>query len=194
MTDPLLINQSLLKTNIDALKEGVALINALQPGQYVKGFKPAFQSTIGAHFRHVVEHYRCFFKQMPDGVFCYDSRDREQTLECEADYTIHAINEIINQFADVSDQAFVQPYKIIDEQSPAPVETNLHRELLFLQSHTLHHYAIIAAMTRSFGVVPDQDFGVAIATRSHQKCSESETAGSGELAMENHFEKNRAEG
>jgi len=173
MTNPLLINESLLQTNIEALNEGIELISVLEPGQYTKGFKPAFQSTIGAHFRHVVEHYRCFFKQMPDGVFCYDERDREQILECEADYTIVAINKIISEFAEMSDEAFDQTYTIMDEQSSGPIETNLRRELLFLQSHTIHHYAIIAAMTRSFGNQPQDDFGVAIATRNHQKCGES---------------------
>ena len=176
MTDSLLINKSLLQTNVDALKEGAELIGVLEPGQYIKGFKPAFQSTIGAHFRHVVEHYRCFFKQMPDGVFCYDERDREQILECDAEYMVEAINKVISQFADVSDPAFDQTYTLMDEQSLGPVETTLQRELLFLQSHTIHHYAIIAAMTRSFGNQPQEDFGVAIATRNHQKCSESATA------------------
>ena len=184
MSDLLLTNKALLQTNVDALKEGVELISVLEPGQYTKGFKPAFQSTIGAHFRHVVEHYRCFFKQMSEGVFCYDERDREQILECEADYAIESINKIINQFADVSDIAFEQTYTLKDEQSPNPVETNLQRELLFMQSHTIHHYAMIAAMTRSFGNQPQEDFGVAITTRTHQKCGESTSANTETPALE----------
>ena len=70
---------------------------------------------------------------------------------------------------EVEPQAFEQHYTIIDEQSDVPVQTNLERELLFLQSHTVHHYAIIGAMTRAFGNQTDDEFGVAIATRTHQK-------------------------
>ena len=69
----------------------------------------------------------------------------------------------------IEDQAFSESYTFVDEQSVEPIATNLQRELLFLQSHTVHHYAIIGAMTRAFGNQPDNEFGVAIATRTHQK-------------------------
>ena len=65
-------NNNLLQTNIDALEEGSALLALLNPDQYMQGYKPVFQSTIGAHFRHVLEHYRCFLKQYSSGELCYD--------------------------------------------------------------------------------------------------------------------------
>lgn len=176
MNHSLSINQSLIETNILALQEGIKNIEGLESGQYVQGFKPAFESTIGAHYRHVVEHYRCFFAQMDNRIFCYDHREREQSLECDALCTIEALNELIRQFGEIPIQAFSQAYTLVDEQAQAPVETNLHRELLFLQSHTVHHYAIIAAITRALGNQTEADFGVAIATRSYQKCSGSRAA------------------
>ena len=170
------LKQSLLETNIVALQEGADLLTLLEANQYSQGFKPAFQSTIGAHFRHVLEHYRCLLKQLKSGTVCYDSRERDQLLECDSAYANQTILELIDALRQVSDEDFERDLEMRDMQAEGFVSTNLHRELLFLQSHTAHHYAIIAAMTRAFGKQPDEDFGVAIATREHQKTSNTETA------------------
>ena len=159
----------MIETNVLALEEGAELLRVLENNQYTEGYKPAFHSTIGAHFRHVLEHYRCFLRQRECLQFCYDKRERDQQLESDAEYAESTINELILGLKEVEPQAFEQHYTIIDEQSDVPVQTNLERELLFLQSHTVHHYAIIGAMTRAFGNQTDDEFGVAIATRTHQK-------------------------
>ena len=162
-------NQKLIETNVLALEEGAQLLKVLKNNQYTEGYKPAFHSTIGAHFRHVLEHYRCFLRQRDCLQFCYDKRERDQQLESDSIYAKTTIDELISGLKMLDDQAFEKRYTIIDEQSDGPVETNLQRELLFLQSHTVHHYAIIGAMTRAFGNQPEDEFGVAIATRAHQK-------------------------
>lgn len=171
------LDQRLLESNISTLGEGAELIRLLEADQYVQGFKPAFQSTIGAHFRHVLEHFRCFISQMPSGQFCYDKRERDQLLECDAEYALKTIAGLRNSISLISAHDASKGFVIEDEQASLPVVTTLNRELLFLQSHTVHHYAIIGAMTRAFGNQPDQDFGVAIATRVHnEKCSENTTS------------------
>ena len=161
--------QRLIDTNILALQEGEKLLSVLKANQYTDGYKPAFQSTIGAHFRHVLEHYRCFFTQMESACFCYDKRERDATLECDSSHAEQTISYLIGLFGQLDHSQFEKAYTIDDEQSQGAVATTLERELLFLQSHTVHHYAIIGAMTRAFGNKPAADFGVAIATRSHQK-------------------------
>jgi uncharacterized damage-inducible protein DinB len=159
---------SLIQTNVLALEEGAELLAILEPEHYTAGCKPAFRSTIGAHFRHMLEHYKCFFAQLESAVFCYDDRERDQLLECDATYAARTINEVKNEFANLTQNKIHQSYQIADQQASGLVATSLHRELLFLQSHTVHHYAIIGAMARSFGKQPKDDFGVAIATRTHQ--------------------------
>lgn len=163
------LDQQLLKSNIRTLEEGAELIGLLKVDQYTQGFKPAFQSTIGAHFRHILEHYLCFLAQLPDGVFCYDKRERDQLLECDSSYALKTIDDILSGLRLGSLPCEPVKYFIEDEQTNGLIETNVNRELLFLQSHTVHHYAIIGAMTRAFGNQPDEDFGVAIATRVHNE-------------------------
>ncbi|MCH2190407.1 MAG: hypothetical protein MK188_05735 [Gammaproteobacteria bacterium] len=166
---------ALINSNISVLDEGIELIRLLEEGQYTKGFKPAFQSTIGAHFRHLLEHYRCFFTQMASKVFCYDLRERDQLLERDSAYALATIEELKRSLSRLSEgECGTDRYQIQDEQTSRPADTSLNRELLFLQSHTVHHYAIIAAMTRAFGKQPEQEFGVAIATRVHNEKSADE--------------------
>lgn len=169
--------KNLLQTNIDALEEGAALLALIKPEYYTQGFKPAFHSTIGAHFRHVLEHYRCFIKQLNDNAICYDSRERDQLLECDFEYAIQTISELKAELVDLQTIDLDHACQIVDQQASAPVSTTVYRELLFLQSHTMHHYAIIGAMTRSFGAQPAEDFGVAIATREHHKTSSEPVIG-----------------
>lgn len=162
-------SKKLLQTNIDALEEGAALLALLKPEQYTLGYKPAFLSTIGAHFRHVLEHYRCFINQIDSRQFCYDSRERDQLLECDYDYANQTIGQLVVALTELESQDLNHECELQDQQVSSAVRSTLFRELLFLQSHTMHHYAIIGAMTRTFGAQPADDFGVAIATREHQK-------------------------
>lgn len=162
-------NKNLLQTNIDALGEGAALLGLLEPEQYTRGSKPAFHSTIGAHFRHVLEHYQCFIRQLATGHICYDDRKRDLRLERDFDYANQTLIELQGALRDLEPDNLDISCQLNDQQATEPVSSSVFRELLFLQSHTMHHYAIIGAMTRTFGAQPSDDFGVAIATREHQK-------------------------
>ena len=160
-------SQGLIDANIQALKEGDELLLMLNAEQYGSGLKPAFQATIGAHYRHLIEHYRCLFNQVTKRVFCYDKRNRDEQLESDREYALRSIADIIGRLETIDLELFDQQYHIVDHQLAVPLVTTLERELLFLQSHTAHHYAIIAAMARGLGKQPMRDFGLAIATIKH---------------------------
>lgn len=170
-------NKNLLQVNIDALDEGVALLALLKVEQYTQSYKPAFNSTIGAHFRHLLEHYSCFIKQFESGVICYDERQRDQLIECDFTYAKQTIIELQDGLRDLQQTSLDQPCVVRDQQATVLVGSTLFRELLFLQSHSMHHYAIIGAMTRTFGIQPADDFGVAIATREHHKTNNESAIG-----------------
>ena len=172
------LNTSLLQTNVDALEEGATLLAAISAEQYTQGYKPAFHSTIGAHFRHVLEHYRCFVGQMSSGQICYDKRERDELLECNFDYAKRTVEELSNTLSSLPQDIVSRSCEVLDQQADGSVISSVHRELLFLQSHAMHHYAIIGAMARALGASPEADFGVAIATRTHHKCTDSQTTAS----------------
>ncbi len=169
--------QSLIDINIAGLQEGLNLLTLLNADQYMQGFKPAFQSDIGTHFRHVLEHYQCFFHQLAKAEFRFDERARDGRLETDIDYAKSTIQKLIKSLTQFDISLFEKEYTISEEYSDEgeknnlinQVTTTLERELMFLQSHTVHHYAMIAAMTRSLGIATDDEFGVAIPTRNFTK-------------------------
>ena len=168
-------NQNLIDLNITTLREGQYLLSLLNSDQYSQGFKPAFQSNIGTHFRHIVEHYQCFFTQLPDCAFRYDQRLRDQRLETDLAYAMETVTGLLACFHKLEDSLFDERYTVGEQTEEKEgidsdvivVDTNLPRELMFLQTHTVHHYAMIAAMCRGIGVSPEPGIGVAIPTRNY---------------------------
>jgi len=155
------------QANLNALNEGVELLTILDDSQYRQGCKPVFASTIGAHFRHVIEHYRCLFEQIDCGDFCYDQRERDAELEIDRNYALSAISDVCRLLDNLDVAHFEKKFRIFDHLTTSPLDTTLQRELMFLHSHTVHHYAIIAGMCRGQGIQPKCNFGVAIATQLH---------------------------
>ncbi len=54
-----------------------------------------------------------------------------------------------------------------DESSWAT--SSVERELQFLRSHTVHHFALIAVILRLSGLEPGEEFGVAPSTLRYRK-------------------------
>lgn len=160
--------QLLLEANIETLREGRELLDLLDQGLFQRPCRPAFQSTIGEHFRHILEHFVCFFEQLECNTICYDQRQRDRRLEQDFEFALETIAKLENELQNFDPSYFEKSYLICDQQTSGPIITSLERELLFLQSHTTHHYAIIAAIARAHGTQPQADFGVAIATRVFQ--------------------------
>ena len=160
--------KSFLQANVDALQQGLRFIHDLQSGQYTQECKPAFESTIGAHFRHILEHYHCFFAQLPSGLIRYDQRARQTSVEQDAALAATMLEEICDRLMQADYTAVPSTLKVQDQDTLEPVSSSLERELLFLQAHSVHHFAIIAALGRSMGMELEQGFGVAISTRIHQ--------------------------
>jgi len=180
--------QNLIDLNIAALQEGQRFLSLLNSKQYRQGFKPAFQSDVGTHFRHVLEHYRCFFSQLEKQEFRYDKRERDLRLETEIDYAKTSIEQLIFELSTVGPDIEEGSYTVAEQMEEAQsgshnlvkVATTIERELLFLQSHTVHHYAMIAAMCRGNGIYPEEGFGVAIPTRNHTQAIDKKQADSDE--------------
>jgi uncharacterized damage-inducible protein DinB len=157
--------EKLVDINIDALREGSLFLTALPAQQFTQSLRPTFESTMGAHFRHVLEHYRCFLRQLSNGCVCYDARERDQILERDREYALRTMQELIAGLNGLTNEPGL---KLKDGPSGLQLTTTTERELLFLQSHTVHHYAIVAAMGRQLGTDAAPGFGVALATQQHQ--------------------------
>ncbi|MCY3998575.1 MAG: hypothetical protein OXC92_11680 [Flavobacteriaceae bacterium] len=131
-----------------------------------------YDASIGEHFRHIIEFYRCCLFFRKDDVVNYDLRPRDKILENTPSAGVQAIDEIITCLQNLSD-----PEKInLNLQLECIVEadgiaTNLDRELAFCLDHCIHHQSIIkiGLKANELDHLVDKNFGVAFSTQTYRE-------------------------
>jgi uncharacterized damage-inducible protein DinB len=170
---------AVVKSNIYFLEQGISLLSSITDDQYSFNNGKYFRSGIGRHFRHIIEHYTSLINGYTEKIN-YDLRDRDLKLETNRKLAISKLRNIID-----SVEFFESNFELIDKKievksnegsgkldTPWSVST-VRRELQFLISHTVHHYALIALILKTMDVVVPEGFGVAPSTLKHE--SEKET-------------------
>jgi len=164
-----------IDANIELLKQGADLLSNITDQQYRDDNSPNFNSSTGKHMRHILDHYICFARGVDDKIN-YDARDRDTRIETDRQFTIQTIEELIRDLRQLSQNALdVEQHIMVksnegagDEQNPWSA-SSIKRELQFLVSHTVHHYALIAVILSNLGYRPPEEFGVAPSTLRYQK-------------------------
>jgi len=163
---------SVLAANLALLEQGLELLERLSDGAYAgesEGPKP-----VGPHFRHVLEHYSCFLDGVAGGRIDYDARPREVALETDRAAARQRIVELVGGLtaladADLDLAAQVRLECGLGGDGEQWSRSTVRRELHFLVSHTVHHFALIGLLLERHGVAPDAEFGVAPSTLLHRR-------------------------
>ena len=167
----------IVNDNILCLKQGALLIQNLSREHYPQKEPQCFHSSIGGHVRHILDHYHCFFHgldQQPARID-YDGRPRDNMIEENPDVAAQKIEAVcralkqLTQELNLSVQVKMDTGSDYDDQW---AQSTLHRELQFLLSHTVHHYALIATICARLGVSVAPDFGVAPSTLRYRRETE----------------------
>ena len=158
----------LIQDNITCLQQGKDLINSMTDDDYTEPNPKLESGSIGAHIRHNLDHYLCYLRQSPQAQVNYDDRSREEGIEKDRKVAAEHIDFIIQQISELSDTDLDQKIQVImDCGSGDPenwCESTPRRELQFLASHTIHHYAIVKMLCLNRGIKTTSDFGVAPST------------------------------
>lgn len=159
--------------NCHFLRQGLALVDALDDELFASVHGPA-RSNVGAHLRHCIDYYRCFLRGLDGGRVDYDARERQAGIETDRDTARAALADLVARLEAIDAGAVHQSLQI-KVDTAAWHDPALHwsrstvlRELQFLLSHTVHHYALIAQMLRARGFEPGEGFGVAPSTLEHR--------------------------
>jgi uncharacterized damage-inducible protein DinB len=159
----------LIDDNIETLKRGIELIARLDDRLYAQPNRELSPSGVGAHFRHCIDFYHNFLTGVESGRINYDLRERDERLEQNRLFAIAAFNAIIvdlSRLLAIKDDRVVEALLEGSSDSDWSV-SSLKRELQFLLSHTIHHYALITLVLRSQGFDPGAEFGLAPSTLRH---------------------------
>lgn len=177
-----------IQGNIEALKQGLALLSSLSDDHYCHIARPLVNSSIGEHFRHVADMFAALISGLSDGAIDYDARRRGCGLESDRSLAIAEFHTIVawmeNLEAAYADEhgpdyadILVHTEVCLSKTQPLTLASNLVRELVFVSSHAVHHYALIGVIAKLQGVKMDEYFGVAPATASHLRdCASQDDA------------------
>ena len=127
-----------------------------------------YSGTIGEHLRHITDHVQAFLTGLSSGVIRYDNRVRGSEIEFQLEKALELIDSQIERLGQLGPEEITAPVSIEvfpDGSSPAEeLPSTARRELAFLISHTVHHYALLGSLLSKEGFSLPEDFGLAPAT------------------------------
>lgn len=162
--------------NVHYLEQGVEVMRRLSDEAYTTCPENPYRGGVGVQFRHCLDFYDCFLRGLESGRIDYSRRERDPRVETDRHHSIARFQEICEQLADLSTERVERPVEVKSEDvipgQPEWSSSSPARELQFLISHTIHHYALIVMMlkTQSYEVGREfPEFGVAPSTLSYWK-------------------------
>lgn len=167
--NPIDDSQRLLAFNQQLLQQALALAAAhAGPG------RPRYVGLVGSHLRHVVEHYEALLFPAQEGVVDYDARPRDAELETSphlARTRLQALQQALAAWptAGMTTALQVRGQGGLEGDFHFQIASSMGRELAFVASHTIHHFALLASHCQQQGIPTPEGFGKAPATRAHER-------------------------
>ena len=162
--------------NVAVIEQGIELLMRLEHSVYTVTESQCSTSTIGEHMRHNIDHYNCFIEGYKNGRIDYDARRRSTAIEGDSQLAIKELVVINQQLALVEgnelNRTVLVKLSSAAKSEPEYSHSSVHRELQFLLSHTVHHYAIISALCLLKGVAVAPSFGIAPSTLKFMQAKE----------------------
>jgi len=161
--------------NCLVLQQAVDVLRRMDDATYAEGGAAPGISPVGVHFRHVLDHYRAFLVGLATDEIDYDARERQVPLESDRALAIAAALGFLSDLgrlpAELADREVRVTVRSVASENTAPdwSRSTLKRELQFLVSHTVHHYALIKELLRRTGFDAGEEFGVAPSTIAAQR-------------------------
>lgn len=166
---------SLIQDNLVCLRQGITLLAQLSDVIYSTSVKQSYGSSIGAHMRHNIDHYHSLLNGIDGGCIDYDVRLRDPRIETKTNSATEALNDILASLAQLNDSDLDKTLRVKmdcgsgNSEDAVWSQSSVRRELQFLISHTVHHYALIGVMTKLQGLELPEHFGVAPSTLKYRE-------------------------
>jgi uncharacterized damage-inducible protein DinB len=161
--------------SIGYLCQGAELIGKLDDALFTRSTGGRFRGGVGSQVRHCIDFYECLLYGLENGDRVdYAARGRNRELETNRAAAADRLRQLADRLATIDPASLERRLEVRSEQ-PVPeipewCGSTLHRELQFLVSHTVHHYALIVALLSRLGYelqTEHADFGIAPSTLVH---------------------------
>jgi len=163
--------ERLIHANLHYLRQATLLLDRLGDACFAEPAASFYDSSIGGHLRHCLDHYQSFLGGMENGRIDYDARERDVLVETQPAAARERLGEVLRAMEALLESELPEGVQVKmdcggDEIPWQP--STAGRELQFLVSHTVHHFAMIGGICQALGVRVDEGFGVAPSTLRHR--------------------------
>jgi len=164
------VNRSpLIAAVAEVLRQGESLLCVLDDEKYTRKLRPAFNSAIGGHYRHCLDHFQSLLDGLDADEVNYDHRKRDPRIENDRKFALSETHRILSACQSIPENFLGCPINVrskvnydIDE---APrIASTVGREFMYVVAHAIHHYALIAVMCGLMKMPVPARFGVAPST------------------------------
>lgn len=163
----------IIDDNVRYLQQGIELVESISDAAYMRAHPPVHRSGVGPHLRHCLDHYSSLLGGLSNGRVDYDARARDEGIATDRARAVAVMHQLIDGLRALDPDRLHDPLESktdcgSDDLAPWSRST-LRRELQFLVSHTVHHYALIAMILQLQGITPPANFGVAPSTIRYEE-------------------------
>lgn len=151
----------LIAYNRAVLAQGIALT------QQFAGQREDFGERVGPHLRHVIEHYEALLTAPEARLVDYDHRPRDRSVETDPALAAQRLSALIAtleplQATRQAGEALTVGFRVgLDGSEFSLIPSTLARELHFVASHAIHHYALIRTALLDLRIAVPEHFGKA---------------------------------
>jgi uncharacterized damage-inducible protein DinB len=167
-------SNELVRSVLETLAQGEALLAQLADADYTRSLPAAFHASIGGHYRHCLDHFRALLDAAVEGDLNYDHRERGTLVENDRFAALNAYRELRQGFERLDLACLSRPLTVTcktsltlagSESAPSTVA----REIMYCVAHAVHHYALIGFMANVMGLNLPPKFGFAPSTIKHRE-------------------------
>ena len=179
--------QRLTRFNSQLLDQALALAAAHESPE-----QRPFAAVVGPHLRHVIEHFEALLAPAEIGVVDYDRRPRDRAVERSPYIAARRIAALQARLAACAGMASDAPLKVrqqggLEGEVDFELDSSFGRELAFVASHAVHHFALLKSHCAANGIATDARFGQAPATLAHARTTSSTPAFDKDPSCQDHF-------
>ena len=142
------------------------LLGQISPHEYRQPLAEFDGSTLGQHFRHILEFFICLERGVPTGVVDYASRERNLLLEDSPGAAMASLDAFAISLMGMQSNMEVALKAEFGGAERPSYQSTVGRELAFVYDHAIHHLAMIKIGLRCHypHIQIDRDLGVSPST------------------------------
>src|SRR5207249_10141192 len=93
------VNESALYHAVaEVLQQGESLLCTIDDANYTRKLRPAFNSAIGGHYRHCIDHLQCLLRGLKENEINYDHCESDRWMETDRELAVAYTKPIMRAY------------------------------------------------------------------------------------------------